>query len=125
VNSKVVFDSYPIPTIEKALNQFRGAGVFSVLDLNPAYYQIRLSPKSRRITAFCTLFGLFQFNKLPMVISVGCQGLSRVVDELFAELKGRFVFNFLDDLVVYSPPLKSTRLMCGKFCAVFKGQGSL
>jgi hypothetical protein len=28
--------------------------------------------------------------------------LSRVIDELFADLKGRYVFNFLDDLVVYS-----------------------
>ena len=37
-----------------------------------------------------------------MGISVGSQGLSRVVDEVFADLKGRFVFNFLDDLVVYS-----------------------
>jgi hypothetical protein len=26
-----------------------------------------------------------------------------VIDELFADLKGRYVFNFLDDLVVYSP----------------------
>jgi hypothetical protein len=38
-----------------------------------------------------------------MGISVGCQGLSRVVDELFAGLKGKYVFNFLDDLVVFSP----------------------
>jgi hypothetical protein len=37
-----------------------------------------------------------------MGISVACQGLSRVVDELFANLKGQFVFNFLDDLVVNS-----------------------
>jgi hypothetical protein len=41
-------------------------------------------------------------NKLPMGISIGCQGLSRVIDELFADLKGKFVFNFLHDLVVYS-----------------------
>jgi hypothetical protein len=38
-----------------------------------------------------------------MGISVGCQGLSRVIDELFADLKGRYVFNFVDDLFVYSP----------------------
>ena len=38
-----------------------------------------------------------------MGISVGCQGLSRVVDELFADVKGQYVFNFLDDLAVYSP----------------------
>ena len=102
VNAKIVFDSYPMPTIDQALEQFSGATVFSVLDLNSAYYQIPLSAKSRRITAFCTPFGLFEFNKLPMGISVGCQGLSRVVDELFADLKGVYVYNFLDDLVVYS-----------------------
>ena len=102
VNSKIVFDSYPMPTIEQALEQFGGVAIFSVLDLNSAYYQIPLSSKSRRITAFCTPFGLFEFNKLPMGISVGCQGLSRVVDKLFADLKGQYIFNFLDDLVVYS-----------------------
>jgi hypothetical protein len=37
-----------------------------------------------------------------MGISVESQGLSRVIDEIFADLKGRFVFNFLDDLLVYS-----------------------
>ena len=56
VNSKVVFDSYPMPNIEQALDQFGGAAVFSVLDLSSAYYQIPLSEKTRRITAFCTLF---------------------------------------------------------------------
>jgi len=34
---------------------------------------------------------------------VGCQGLSRVLDNFFAYLKGQSVTNFLDDLVVYSP----------------------
>jgi len=88
--------------MEQALEQFGGAVIFSVLDLISAYYQIPLSAKSRRITAFCTSFGLFEFDKLPMGVSVGCQRLSRVVDEIFADLKGRYVFNFLDDLVVYS-----------------------
>jgi hypothetical protein len=101
VNAKVVFDSYPMPTIDQAFEQFGGAVWFSVLDLDSAYYLIPLSEKSRRITAFCTPFGPFEFNKLPMGISVGCQGLSRMVDELFADVKGNYVINFLDDLVVY------------------------
>ena len=37
-----------------------------------------------------------------MGISVGSEGLSRVVDELLADLKGEFVFNYLDDLFIYS-----------------------
>jgi hypothetical protein len=72
INSKIVFDSYPMPTIEQALDQFGGATIFSVLDLNSAYYQIPLCEESPRVTAFCTPFGLFEFNKLPMWISVGC-----------------------------------------------------
>jgi hypothetical protein len=123
VNRKVVFDSYPTATIDQALDQFGGAVVFSVLDLNSAYYQIPLSEKSRRITAFCTPFGLFEFNKLPMGISVGCQGLSRVVDQLFADLKGRFVFNFVDDLVVYSPSVEDHHIHVREVLNRLQGAG--
>ena len=106
VNPKIIFDSYPMPTIDQAFQQLGGAVVFSVFDLNSAYYQIPLSVSSRRVTAFGSPFGLYEFNSLPMGISVGSQGLSRVIDELFADLKGRSVFNFLDDLVVYSPSME-------------------
>jgi hypothetical protein len=58
VNSKIVFDSYPMPKIDQAFDQFGGAVVFSVLDLNSAYFQIPLSNRSRQVTAFCTQFGL-------------------------------------------------------------------
>jgi len=76
VNTKIIFDSYPMPTIEQAFAQFGGATLFTVLDLNSTYYQIPLSYKSGRVTAFCTPFGLYEFNKLPIGISVGCQTLS-------------------------------------------------
>ena len=85
VNSKFVFDSYPLPSVEQAFEQFADAKVFSVLDLNAAYFQIPLTPRSRWLTAFCTSFGLYEFNRLPMGISVGSQALTRVVDEIFVE----------------------------------------
>jgi hypothetical protein len=37
-----------------------------------------------------------------MGISVGCQVLSRVFHTLFGDLKLKFVYNFMDGLVVYS-----------------------
>jgi hypothetical protein len=76
--------------------------VFSVLDLNSADFQIPLTTSSRRITAFYTPFVLLEFNRLPMGISVGSQALTRVVNDLFADLKGNFVFTYLDELVVFS-----------------------
>jgi hypothetical protein len=106
VNKKVVFDSFPMPSIEHSFSCFKGAQYFSVLDLNSAYYQIPLSMKSRKLTAFCTPFGLYEFTKLPMGISIGCQVLCRVVDSLFGDVKYHYVFNFMDDLVVYSESLE-------------------
>jgi hypothetical protein len=63
INAKIIFDSYPSPTIDQAYQQFAGAVVFSVLDLNFAHYRIPLSPGSRWVAAFCTPFGLYEFNK--------------------------------------------------------------
>jgi hypothetical protein len=40
-----------------------------------------------------------------MGISVGCQVLCRVVDSLFGDIKQKLVYNFMDDLVVYSENL--------------------
>jgi len=62
VNPKIIFDSYPMPNIDQAFEQLGGAVVLSVFDLNSAYYQIPLSASSRRFTAFCTPFGLYEFN---------------------------------------------------------------
>jgi hypothetical protein len=101
VNSKILVDSYPMPSVEQAFEQFLGAVVFSIFDPNSAYFQIPLTTRSRRVTAFCATFGLFEFNRLPMGISVGSQGLTRVVDELFADVKGTFVSKYLD-ILVYS-----------------------
>jgi hypothetical protein len=33
---------------------------------------------------------------------VCCQCLSRIIDELFSDLKGKYVFTFLEDLIVYA-----------------------
>ena len=64
VNRQICFDSYPLPTLESAFQHFSGATVFSILDLNSAYYQVPLTSQSRRVTAFCTPFGLFEFEKI-------------------------------------------------------------
>jgi hypothetical protein len=92
-----VRDVYALTTtVAVAFAKFTNAKDFSVLEFGI------LSAKSRKVRAFCTPFGLFEFNTLPMGVSIGCQTLSRVLDTLFGGLKGKFLYNFMDDLVVYS-----------------------
>jgi hypothetical protein len=58
-----------------------------------------------------------------MGISVGTQGLSQVIDELFADLKGKWVFNYLDDLVVYSPSIEEHVLHLREVLGRLQGAG--
>jgi len=54
-----------------------------------------------------------------MGISIGCQGFSRVVDNPFAELKGEYVFNYFDDLVVYSASITEHQKHLGEVLGRF------
>jgi hypothetical protein len=99
VKLKICFGSSLQPTIEHAFPRFSGACVFSVLDLNSAYFQNPFIPGGWRLLH--PLWS-YQFNKLPMGISMGCKGLSRVAD-----LKENRVFNFMGNLVVHSVSIRA------------------
>ncbi|KAJ4430232.1 hypothetical protein ANN_22444 [Periplaneta americana] len=67
-----------------------------VIDIPP-------TQRSRRNTALTIPFRLYEFNKLPMGIAVGSQILSREIDCLFGDIKCKYVFNYADNLLIYSP----------------------
>jgi hypothetical protein len=73
LNKKIVFNAFPIPNVESAPAHFEKATIFSLLDLNSAYYQIPLSTKSRKVTAFCTPFVLFEFPNCPWGLALGAR----------------------------------------------------
>jgi hypothetical protein len=50
VKSKILFDSYIMPSVEQAFEQFSDAVIFSTFDLNSEYFQIPLTPSSRMVT---------------------------------------------------------------------------
>jgi hypothetical protein len=58
----------------KLLRKFSSAVAFSVLDLNSAYYQIPLSVQNLPVDCLLQTIWPSEFNKLPMGISMGCQG---------------------------------------------------
>jgi hypothetical protein len=92
-----------MPTVEHVFfASVHNAKVLSVLFLNSAYYQISLPAERRKATAVCRSSGLFEFTKLRMGICVGCQPLCRMVDSLFGDIKRRYVYKFMDDLIIHS-----------------------
>lgn len=102
LNQRINLDPFPLPTVESALQHLGRAKFFSVLDLNSSFFQVELQEECRRFTAFSTPWKQYEFLRVPMGANFGSQALSRVLDEVLAEFKYQFVFNYVDDVIVYS-----------------------
>ena len=69
LNSNVLREVHPLPTVDETLAQLCGACVFSKLDANSGFWQIPLTASSKLLTTFLTHNGRYCFNKLPFGIS--------------------------------------------------------
>lgn len=65
LNIKTRKDAFPLPRIEESLDALTGARWFSTLDLASGYNQVPVAESDRHKTAFCTPFGLFEWNRMP------------------------------------------------------------
>jgi hypothetical protein len=62
VNRFTVPDAYPIPIIAQLLSTVATWTWYSYIDLKSAYYQLRLLPEEKHLTAFEAGDRLWQFN---------------------------------------------------------------
>lgn len=102
VNAHIDVEAVPLPDLHSAFDWFGRARYFTVFDLNAAYHQIPLAPESRDITSFCVPWNLYRFRRVPMGLAVGAQTLTRLLDLIFHNVKFKYVYNYLDDLLVFS-----------------------
>ena len=61
LNAVTKADTHPLPRIDDLLDQLGKCRFFSTLDLAAGYWQIRVSEKSHKKTAFVTPQGLYEF----------------------------------------------------------------
>jgi hypothetical protein len=61
LNQVTIKNKYPLPRIEVLFEQLRGAQVFSQIDLNSGYHQLRIREEDIEKTTFCTRYGHYEF----------------------------------------------------------------
>ena len=100
LNSQTVPDNYPLPRISDCVEKIGQAKFITKIDLLRGYYQIPLSERAKRISAFSTVDGFYQFNVMPFGLRNAPSTFQRLANQLVHGLEGCAVY--LDDLVIFA-----------------------
>ncbi|WCJ44273.1 Transposon Tf2-6 polyprotein [Euphorbia peplus] len=95
-------DCYPLPNIDQLVNSSVGHKVISQLDCISGFQQIPMNPDDAEKTSFITHKGTFCYNVMPFGLKNAGATYQRLMDKMFADLIGRKVHVYIDDMIVMS-----------------------
>ena len=102
LNKQTVKNRYPLPRQDELLDQLHGAKVFSKIDLQSGYHQVRVADQDVYKTAFGTRYGHFEFLVLPFGLTNAPATFMSFMHEVLKPYLDEFVVVFLDDILIYS-----------------------
>lgn len=95
-----------MPRIKESLDALSGACWFSTIDLARGYNQVRVSEQDKPKTAFCTPFGLLEFNRMPFVLCSAPSTFQWHMQSMFGLQQGQSLLLYLNDIIVFSSSLE-------------------
>ena len=108
VNTQLRGCEFPLPLIDNLFVKQAGSQLWTLLKLEDGFHQMYPSVCSRQYTAFCTLFGVFEWRVLPMGLKVEPQAFQRMVSDGLKSLHPQ-THIYIDDLLTGTRPK-----LCGK-----------
>lgn len=102
LNRKTRKDAFPLPRIEESLDALSGARWFTTMDLASGYNQVPVTEGDKAKTAFCTPFGLFEFNRMPFGLCNAPRTFQRLMERIFGAQHCQSLLLYLDDVIVFS-----------------------
>ena len=99
-------DAYPMPRVDQLIDKLGSAAYITTLDLTWGYWQVPVTEESRKLTAFATPFGLYQFVIMPFGLSGAPLTFQRLMDRVLRGLEA-YSATYLDDIVVFSTSWKA------------------
>lgn len=102
LNERTEDDSYPLNDLRSLLNRLARKRWFTTLDAQKGFHQVAMEHSSKRMTAFWTPFGLYQWRVMPFGLKNAPATFQRTIDEVLGEVKGIYADVLMDDIVIFS-----------------------
>ena len=99
LNKAVKREFHPLPNAQETLSELGNSKIFSKLDANCGYWQMKLHHDSQRLTSFITPFGRFICKRLPFGISSAPEIFQREMQKILEGVEG--IVCQMDDILVH------------------------
>jgi hypothetical protein len=97
-----VKNKYPLPRIDDLFDQLKDAKIFSKIDLQLGYHQVRIKDENTSKTTFRTRYGHYEFTVVSFGLSNAPSIFICLMNGVFRDYLDKFVIVFQDDILVYS-----------------------
>jgi hypothetical protein len=102
LNEVTIKNKYSLPRIDDMFDQLYGACVFSKIDLQSGYHQLKVRECDIPKTAFVLRYGLYEFTVMSFGLTNALAYFMYKMNKVFMEYLDKFIVVFIDDILVYS-----------------------
>ena len=97
-----VKNKYLLPRIDYLFNQLKGASIFSKIDLQSGYHQLRIKDTDVHKMVFKMRYGHYEFLVRPFGLTNALAAFMDLMNRVFRPYVDQFVVVSIDDILVYS-----------------------
>lgn len=104
LNNCTIIDPEPLPDTETIINMLSRASLFTTMDLNRGFWQIKMEEKSKQYTAFKCILpgfeGIYVWNVMPFGLVNSTATFQKCMSKLLAGIDN--VISYVDDICVFT-----------------------